>query len=114
MFRNIILLVALYGCETWSLTLRVLVKRFLRRIFEPKRNEVTREWRILHINELHARCALPNINEVIDSIILRWAGNVARMGEREEAYRALVMKREGWRPLGILRIRLEDDIKIDM
>ena len=86
------------------------MKRLLRRIFGPKRNEVTREWRRLHINELHARYALPNINRVINSRILRWAGNVARMGEREEAYRALVMKPEGWRPLGIL----EDNIKIDM
>jgi hypothetical protein len=82
------LLVVLNGCETWSLTLReerrlkVFENRALRRIFGPKRDEVTGEWRKLHNEELNDLYSLPNIVSVIESRRLRWAGHVARMGER--------------------------------
>jgi hypothetical protein len=70
-YRTIILLVVLYGCETWSLTLkeerrmRVFENRVLRRIFGPNRDEVTREWRKLHNEELNGLYSLPNIVRVI-------------------------------------------------
>jgi hypothetical protein len=76
-YRIIIFLVVLYGCETWSLTwreerrLRVFEKRMLRRIFEPKRNEVTREWRKQHSEELNDLYSSPNIFRVIKSRIMR-------------------------------------------
>jgi hypothetical protein len=91
--------------------LRVFEKRELRRIFGPKRDEVTEEWRRLHNKELHAS---PNIIRVIKSRRLRWAGHVARMGERRAAYRGLVGKPEGRRPLGRPRCRWEDNIKMDL
>ena len=87
-YRTIILPVVLYGCETWSLTLmeesrlRVFENRALRRIFGPKRNEVTGEWRKLHNEELNDLYSSHNIVRVIKSRTLRWARNVARMGER--------------------------------
>jgi hypothetical protein len=67
----------------------------LRRIFGPKRDDVTGEWRRLHNKELYALYSSPNIIPVIKSRRLRWAGHVARMGERRGAYRALVGKPEG-------------------
>ena len=78
----------LYGCETWSLTpreerrLRVLENRVLKRIFGPKRDEVTGEWRKLHNEELSDLYSLPNIVQVLKSRTMRWAGHVARVGER--------------------------------
>jgi hypothetical protein len=81
--------VVLYGCETWSLTLsgeqrlRVFEIRVLRRIFGPKRDEVTGEWRRLHNEELNDLYSSPNIILVIKSRRMRWAGHVARMGKRE-------------------------------
>jgi len=87
MHRHIILPVVLYGCETWSLTLReehrlrVFENRVLRRIFGPKRDEVTGEWRKLHNEELHILYSSPNIIRQIKSRRMRWAGHVARMGE---------------------------------
>ena len=77
----------LYWCETWSLTLReerrlrVFENRVLRRVFEPKRDEVTGEWRKLHNEELNDLYSLPNIVRVVKSRRMRWAGHVARMGE---------------------------------
>ena len=76
----------LYGCETWSLTLReehrlrMFENRVLRRVFGAKRDEVTEEWRKLHNEKLHALYSSPNIMGVIESIRMRWAGHVARMG----------------------------------
>jgi len=98
--------VVLYGCETWSLTLReerrlrLSENRVLRRIFGPKREEVTGEWRKLHNKELNNLYSLPNIVRVIKSRRMRWAGHVARMGERRGVYMGLVGKPEGKRPLG--------------
>ena len=82
-----ILHVVLYGCETWSLTLRkegrlrVFKNRVLRMLFGPKRNEITGEWRKLHNEELNYLYCSPNIIWVIKSRIMRWAGNVTHMGE---------------------------------
>jgi hypothetical protein len=86
----------------------------LRRTFGPKRDEVTGEWRRLHNKELYALYSSPNIIRVITSRGLRWAGHVARMGERRGAYRALVGKPEERRPLGRSRRRWEDNIKMDL
>jgi hypothetical protein len=94
--------------------LRVFENKVLRRIFGPKRDEVTGEWRRLHNKELYALCSSPNIIQVIKSRRLRWAGHVAHMGERRGAYRALVGKPEGRRPLGRTRCRWEDNIKMDL
>ena len=77
----------LYGCETWSLTLReerrlrVFENRVLRRVFGPKRDDVTGEWRKFHNEELRDLYSLPNIVQVVKSRRMRWAGHVARMGE---------------------------------
>jgi hypothetical protein len=104
-YKNIILLVVLYECETWSLAwrverrLRVFENRVLRRIFRPKRDEVTREWRKLHYEELNDLYPSPNIVRVIKSRKMRWTGHAARMGERREVYRILVGAPEGKRPL---------------
>jgi len=103
--------VVLYGCETWSLTLReerklrVFEKIVLKRIFGPRRDEVTGEWRRLHNEELNDLYSSPNIVQVIKSIGMRWAGHVARMGEEREVYWVLVGKPEGKRPLGRPRRR---------
>jgi hypothetical protein len=94
--------------------LRVFENRVLRRIFGPKRGEVTEEWRRLHNKELYALYSSPNIIRVIKSKRLRWAGHMARMGEWRGAYRALVGKPEGRRPLGRPRRRWEDNIKMDL
>jgi hypothetical protein len=81
--KMIILPVVLYGCETWSLTLReehrlrVSENRVLRRIFGPKRNEVTGEWRKLYNKEFHDLYSSPSIIRIIKSRRMRWAGNVA-------------------------------------
>jgi hypothetical protein len=93
--------------------LRVFENRVLRRIFGPKRDEVTGEWRKLHNEELHDLYSSPTIVRVIKSIRMRWAGNLARMGERRGVYRVLVWKPEGKRPLGRPRHRWEDNIKMD-
>jgi hypothetical protein len=87
--------------------------RVLRRIFGPKRDEVTREWRKLHNEELIDLYSPPNIVRAIKSRGLRWAGHVAHMGERRGVYRILVGKPEGKRPHERPRRRCEDNIKID-
>jgi hypothetical protein len=119
-YRPIILPVVLYGCETWSLTLReehrlrVFENRVLRRIYGPKRDGVTGEWRRLHNEELNDLYSSPNIIRVIKSRKMRWAGHVARMGECRGAYRILVGRPEGRRPLGRPKLRWEDNIKMDL
>jgi len=81
--------------------LRVSENRILRRIFRPKRDEVTGEWRKLHTEELNDLYSSPNIIRVIKSIRMRWAVHMARVGERRGAYRVLVLKPEGEKPLRI-------------
>jgi len=119
-YRIVILPVILYGCETWSLTLReerkvrVFENRVLRKIFGPRRDEVTGEWRRLHNEELNDLYPSPNIVRVIKSRRMRWAGHVARMGEEREVCRVLVGKPEGRRPLGRPRCRWVDNIRMDL
>jgi hypothetical protein len=112
-YRTIILPGVLYGCESWSLTLRVFENKVLKRICGPKKVEVTGEWRRLHNKELYALYS-SNIIWVIKSKKLRWTGHVARMGETRGAYRALVGKPEERRSLRRPRRRWEDNIKIDL
>jgi hypothetical protein len=118
-YRTIIMRIVLYGCETWSFTLReehrlrVFENRVLRKIFEPKRDEVTGKWRRLHNEELYDLYSSPNIIWVIKSRRMRWAGHVACMGEGRGAYRILVGRPEG-RPLERPRRRWEDNIKMDL
>ncbi|KAJ4427453.1 hypothetical protein ANN_25076 [Periplaneta americana] len=103
-YKTVILPVLLYGCETWTLTLReehrfrVFENKVLRKIFGAKRDEVTGEWRKLHNTELHALYSSPDIIRNIKSRRLRWAGHVAHMGESRNAYRVLVGRPEGKRP----------------
>jgi hypothetical protein len=94
--------------------LRVFENMVLRRIFGPKRDEVTGDWRRLHNEELNDLYSSPNIIRVIKSRRMRWAGHVARMGERRGAYRILVMRPEGRRSIGRPRRRWEDNIKMDL
>jgi hypothetical protein len=88
-YKTLILQVVLYGCETWSLTVReehkvrVFENRVLRRIFGPKMDGVTGVWRKLHNEELHNLYSSPSIIRIIKSRRMRWAGHVARM-RREE------------------------------
>ena len=85
-----------------------------RRVFGPKRDEVTGEWRKLHSGELSVLYSLPNIVQVVKSRRMRWAGHVARMGQGRGMYMVLVGRPEGKRPLGIPRRRWEDNIKTDL
>jgi hypothetical protein len=93
-YKRIILPVVLYGCETWSLTLReehrlmVFENRVLRVIFGPKRDEVTGEWRKLHSGELHNLYSSPDIRQ-IKSRRMRWVGHVALRVEWRNLYRVL-------------------------
>jgi hypothetical protein len=86
----------------------------LRRIFGLKRNKVTGGWRKLRNEELHNLYSSPSIIRMIKSRRMRWAGYVARMGEKRNPYRILVGKPEGKRPLGRPRLRWVDNIKIDL
>ncbi|KAJ4447212.1 hypothetical protein ANN_09214 [Periplaneta americana] len=119
-YKTVILPVVLYGCETWTLTLReeqrlrVFENKVLRKIFEAKRDEVRGEWRKLDNAELHALYSSPDIIRNIKCRRLRWAGHVARMGESRNAYRVLVGRPEGKSSLGRPRRRWEDNIKMDL
>jgi hypothetical protein len=110
----IILPVVLYGCEIWSLTLReerrlrVFENRVLRRIFGPKRDKVTRDWRKLHNEEFNVLYCSPNTDRVIKLRRMRWAGHVARMWDRRGVYWVL------WGNLRRPRHRWEDNIKMDL
>ena len=87
--------------------------RVLRRIFGPKRDEVTEGWRKLHNEELNDLYCSPNIVRMIKSRRMRWAGHVARMREGRGVYRVLVGTPDGKRPLRRPRPRWEDNIKMD-
>jgi hypothetical protein len=95
----------LYGRETWSVTLReehrlrVFENRVLRRIFGPRRDEITGERKKLYNGELHILYSSPDISRQMKSRRMRWAGHVARMGEGRNLYRGWVGKPEGKRPL---------------
>ena len=109
----------MYGCETWSLILReerklrVFENKVLRRIFEPRKDEVTGNWRRLQNDELNDLYSSPNIVRVIKSRRMRWAGHVARMGEEKGMYMVLG-KSEGGRPLGRSGRRWVDNIRVDL
>jgi hypothetical protein len=115
-YKTTILPVVRYGCETWSLTLgeeprsRVFEDRVLRRIFGPKRDEVTGEWRKLHNEELRDLCSSASIIRMIKSRRMRCSTN----GEKRNAYRLLVGNPEGKRPLGRPRRRWMDNIMMDL
>jgi len=94
--------------------LRVFENSVLRRLFGPKRDEVTEEWRKLHNGELRDLYSLPNIVRMVKSRRMRWAGHVARMGEGRGVHRVLVGKPEGKRPLARPRCRWDDNIKMDL
>jgi len=117
--RTIVLPIVLYGCKTWSLTLReerklrVFENMVSRRIFGPRRDKVTGEWRRLHNEELNDLYTSPSIVRVIKSRRMRWAGHMTRMGEERGVYRVLVGKPEGKRPLGRPRRRWVDNIRMD-
>jgi hypothetical protein len=118
--RIIILPVVFHGCETWSLTLReerrlrVYDNRGLRRIFGPKRDEVTGECGKLHNEVLNDLYTSLNIVRVIKSTRMRWSGHIARMGDRKGVHRVSVGKPEGKRPFGRPRRKMEDNNKMDL
>ena len=118
-YRTLILAVVFYGCETWSLTFRaerrqrLCENRVPRRIFGPKRDEVTGEWGIIHNEEFNDLYYSPSFVRVIKSR-MRWTRHVARMGERKYAYGVLVEGIEGRNPLGRPRHRWDDNIKLDL
>jgi len=101
----------LYGYEAWSLILReghrlrVFENRVLRKKFGLKRDKVIGDWRRLQNEELNNPFFSQNVIWVIKSRIIRWAGHVARMGDRRSAYKGLVGKPEGRRPLARHRRR---------
>jgi hypothetical protein len=119
MYKTIILPAVLYRCETWSLTLweehrlRIFENRVLRRIFGPKRDEVTRRWRKLHNEELHNLYSSPSIIRMIMSRRMRLVGHIAHTREK----RILVGKPDRARrkeSLGRPRRRWVDNIKMDL
>jgi hypothetical protein len=92
----------------------VFENRVLRKKFGPKRDDVTGDWRKLDIEELHNLCSSPDIIRMINSRRMKWACHVARMGETRNAYRILVGKPKGKRPLGRPRCRWVDNINRDL
>jgi hypothetical protein len=120
-YKTIILSVVLYGCNTLSLTLReehrlrVFENMMLRRIFGPKMDEVMGEWRrTLHNEEFRDLYSSPGTIRIIKLRRMRWAGHVARMGEKRNVYRLLVGKAKGKRPLGRPRHRWVGTIRMDL
>ena len=94
--------------------LRVFENMVLRRIFGPRREEVTGKMRRLHNEELNDLYPSLNIVRVITARRMRWAGHVVRMGEERGVYRVLVGKPEGRRPLGRPRRRWVDNVMMDL
>jgi hypothetical protein len=92
----------------------VFENRILRRIFGPKRDKVTGEWRNLHSEELHNLNSSPDIIRQVKSRRMRWAEHVARMGEERKVYKVLVGNPEGRTPLGRPRRRWEDGVRMDL
>jgi hypothetical protein len=86
----------------------------LRRIFGPKRDEVTGEWRKLHNEEIRDFYPSPSIIRIIKSRMMSWAGHVAQMGDKRSAYKLLVVTSEGKRPVRSPRSRWVDNIKMDL
>ncbi|PSN38555.1 hypothetical protein C0J52_14819 [Blattella germanica] len=119
-YKTVILPVILYGCETWTLTLReekrlrVFENKVLRKIFGPKRDEETGEWRRLHNTELKDIYGKPDIIRTIKSRRLRWAGHVARMGDERGVRKILEGKPEGKRPVGRPSMKWENNINHDL
>ena len=119
-FRSVILSLVLYGCETWSFTLReehrlmVFESMVLRKIFGSKRVEVRGHWRRLHKDGLYALYSSTNIIRVIKSRRVIWAGTFSMYGDRRGAYRVLVGRPYGRRPLGRHGHRWEDNITMDL
>jgi len=111
--RGYLFTVPTYKFEISAATL-ITNNRVLRRIFGPKRDEVMGEWRKLHNEELNDLYCSPNIVRVIKSRRMGWVGHVAHMGEGRGVYRILVGKSERGRPLGRLRHRWEDNIRMDL
>jgi hypothetical protein len=113
--KIIIFSVVLYGCETWSPTLREehrlrpLENRVLRRIFGRTEVEIVGGWIKLHNEELHNLYCSSNVIRMIKSRKMRWAGHVPRMGKNKYAYSVLVGNPEGKKPLGRRRHRWKDD-----
>ena len=113
-----ILPILFYGCEIWSLTLlverklRVFKNMVLRRIFGPRREKVSEEWRKFHKHELNDLYASPNNVRVIKSRRMRWAGHEARMGEERGLYIVLVGIAEGKRALRRRRRRWVNNIRM--
>ena len=118
-YKTIILPVVLYGCETWSFTLReecrlrIFENRILRWIFGSKRDE-NGEWRRLLSEELHSLYRSPNIVRVIKSRRLRWTGHVARMEEGWSVFKILTGTTTGKRHFGKSRCRWGDNIRMDL
>jgi hypothetical protein len=108
------------GGETWSLTLReehrlrVFENRMLRRMFGPRRDDMTGKWREHHNEELRNLYSSPSIIRLLKSRRMRWSGHVARMRAKKNAYRLLVGKPEGKRLLGRPRHRWMDNIRLDL
>jgi len=119
-YITVILPFVLYRYENWSLTLRkehrlrVFENWMLRRIFGPKRDKITGDWRKLHREELNDVYSSPNIVQLIKSRSRSWAGYVARLEERGGVYRVLLGKPEGKGQFARPRCRWEDNIKMDL
>jgi len=105
-YKTVFLPVILYGCEIWSITLadehklRVLENKVLKKIYGPKQGDMAGEWRRLHNKELHGLYDSPDVVRIMKSRRLRWAGHVARMGEKRRLYSIVVGKPDGKIPLG--------------
>ena len=119
-YRTIILPVVLYGCETWSLTLReerrlrVFKNRVLRSVFGSKRDEIRGSGEKYIMRSLGFFIPYPILCGWLKSRRMRWAGHVARIREGRGVQRFLVGKPEGKRPLGRSRRRWDDNIKMDL